>query len=77
VRKHNPEVNEAYLWLKNHGDAKLTGTGACLFLALDDHETAERLKNTVPEKWQSWVCHGSNVSSTHSELDQWIEQHRH
>ena len=74
VRKHNPEVNEAYLWLKNQGDAKLTGTGACLFAAFDNRADAERVKQAVPDKWHAWVCYGCNVSPTHQVLSQWIEK---
>ncbi|BFM49418.1 4-(cytidine 5'-diphospho)-2-C-methyl-D-erythritol kinase [Marinomonas sp. THO17] len=76
VRKHNPEVNDAYLWLKNHGDAKLTGTGACLFIAFKNQQDAERVKRSVPSKWQAWVCRGCNVSPTHEALNQWIKQHK-
>lgn len=76
VRKHNPEVNEAYLWLKNHGDAKLTGTGACLFLAFENLQDAERVKAFTPQKWQSWICRGCNTSPTHYALNQWIKQNR-
>ena len=76
VKKHNPEVNEAYLWLKNHGDAKLTGTGACLFLAFDNLLDAERVKQLIPKKWQSWVCRSTNTSPTHDALNQWIEQNK-
>lgn len=76
VIKHNPEVNEAYLWLKNHGDAKLTGTGACLFLAFSNLRDAEQVKSITPKKWQTWVCLGRNTSPTHDALTQWIEQNR-
>ena len=76
VRKHNPEVNDAYLWLKNHGDAKLTGTGACLFLAFDKRHDAEQVKLTVPKQWQSWVCRGCNTSPTHDALTKWVEQNK-
>ncbi|MEO9275646.1 4-(cytidine 5'-diphospho)-2-C-methyl-D-erythritol kinase [Marinomonas sp. 5E14-1] len=76
VKKHNPEVNEAYLWLKNHGDAKLTGTGACLFLAFNNLLDAERVKQLTPKKWQSWVCRSTNTSPTHDALSQWIEQNK-
>lgn len=73
VRKHNPEVNEAYLWLKNQGDAKLTGTGACLFAAFDSRDDVLRVLAQVPDKWQAWHCQGCNLSPTHQVLDQWIE----
>lgn len=73
VRKHNPEVNEAYLWLKNQGDAKLTGTGSCLFAAFDSRDDVLRVLAQVPDKWLAWQCQGHNVSPTHQVLDQWIE----
>ena len=73
VRKHNPEVNEAYLWLKNQGDAKLTGTGACLFAAFDSRDEVLSVLAQVPDKWQAWPCQGCNISPTHQVLDQWIE----
>ncbi|MFI8621908.1 4-(cytidine 5'-diphospho)-2-C-methyl-D-erythritol kinase [Marinomonas sp. NPDC078689] len=76
VIKHNPEVNDAYLWLKNHGDAKLTGTGACLFLTFHNRQDAERLRASTPEKWQAWVCQGCNLSPTHTALNQWIEKNK-
>ncbi|MBR7890013.1 4-(cytidine 5'-diphospho)-2-C-methyl-D-erythritol kinase [Marinomonas sp. A79] len=76
VRKHNPEVDEAYLWLKNHGGAKLTGTGACLFLSFENWDDAEQVRLATPKKWQSWVCRGCNTSPTHDALNQWIEQHK-
>ncbi|MBJ7538285.1 4-(cytidine 5'-diphospho)-2-C-methyl-D-erythritol kinase [Marinomonas transparens] len=76
VRKYNPEVNEAYLWLKNHGDVKLTGTGACLFLTFNNAHDAEQVRATIPEKWQAWVCRGCNVSPTHDVLNQWIEKNK-
>ncbi|WP_191600627.1 4-(cytidine 5'-diphospho)-2-C-methyl-D-erythritol kinase [Marinomonas algicola] len=76
VRELYPDVNEAFLWLKNQGDVKLTGTGACLFLAFKQKADAERVKQAVPKKWQSWICNGSNTSLTHTALDQWVEKNR-
>ncbi|EAQ63035.1 4-diphosphocytidyl-2C-methyl-D-erythritol kinase [Marinomonas sp. MED121] len=73
VRKHNPEVNEAYLWLKNQGDAKLTGTGSCLFAAFDSRDDVLSVLAQVPDKWLAWQCQGCNISPTHQVLDQWIE----
>lgn len=74
VKKHNPELDEAYSWLKQHGDVKLTGTGACLFISFDNRQDAERLKIAIPEKWQAWICQGCNLSPTHYALNQWIEK---
>ena len=72
VRRLYSEVDEAFLWLQQFGDAKLTGTGACLFLAFDSIDEANRVKAAVPDKWQAWVCRGCNTSPTHNALNQWI-----
>ena len=74
VRSHYRDVNDAYIWLKDQVDVKLTGTGACLFAAFDNQADAERIQQAVPKQWQAWVCHGCNVSPTHQILNQWIEQ---
>ncbi|WCN10149.1 4-(cytidine 5'-diphospho)-2-C-methyl-D-erythritol kinase [Marinomonas mediterranea] len=76
VKKHNPEVNEAFEWLQDYGDVKLTGTGACLFIAYNTIEDAERVRASVPKKWQTWVCQGCNVSPTHLALNQWIKKQK-
>ncbi len=72
VKRLYPEVDEAMTWLTQFGDAKLTGTGACLFLAFDKIDDAERVRASAPKKWQTWVCRGRNTSPTHDALDQWI-----
>ena len=72
VKRLYPEVDEALQWLTQFGDAKLTGTGACLFLAFDSIDDAERVRASAPEKWQTWICRGRNTSPTHDVLDQWI-----
>lgn len=72
VRRLYPEVDEAFLWLAQFGDAKLTGTGACLFLACESIDDAERVRASAPEQWQTWVCRGCNTSPTHDVLNQWI-----
>ncbi|MFT2110041.1 4-(cytidine 5'-diphospho)-2-C-methyl-D-erythritol kinase [Marinomonas sp. 2405UD68-3] len=72
VRALYPDVNEAYLCLKNQGDVKLTGTGACLFIAFKQKSDAERVKRALPKKWQAWICNGCNTSLTHQALDQWV-----
>ena len=72
VKRLYPEVDEALKWLSQFGDAKLTGTGACLFLAFDSIDDAERVRASAPKNWQTWVCRGRNTSPTHDVLDQWI-----
>lgn len=49
-----PEVGKAIQWLKNFGDAKMTGSGACVFCAFPDENSAEKVLSQVPENWISW-----------------------
>lgn len=73
VRQHNPEINDAFLWLNNHANAKLTGTGSCIFASFDNRDDAMTLKESVPSLWTAWVCQGCNLSPTHLALNQWVK----
>ncbi|TPE54769.1 4-(cytidine 5'-diphospho)-2-C-methyl-D-erythritol kinase [Maribrevibacterium harenarium] len=75
VLAHYPQVKEAFDWLSDFGLAKLTGTGACLFVAFDSLVEAEHVKSSVPNRWQAWVCRGRNESAAHLALNRWLEQH--
>lgn len=62
VLSRYPAVADAYDWLASRADAKLTGTGACLFAALPDRVAAERLLATVPAGIPAFVARGCNRS---------------
>ncbi len=62
VTARYPEVGEALKWLSKFGDARMTGTGSCLFVALNDHAEAERIRGQLPEKWSGFVVRGINRS---------------
>ena len=55
-----PEVNEAINWLNQFTEAKLTGTGACLFGSFESELAAQKVAQEVPEKWQAFVAKGLN-----------------
>jgi 4-diphosphocytidyl-2-C-methyl-D-erythritol kinase len=57
-----PVVAQAYEWLARRADAKLTGTGACLFAALPDRTAAEQLLSEVPAGIPGFVAQGCNQS---------------
>lgn len=50
-------------------DAKLTGTGACVFAAFDDQSMAESAAEKLAEHWQVFVAKGMNISPLHIALD--------
>lgn len=57
-----PEIAEALEWLSRFGDARMTGTGGCLFIALSNRAEAERIREQLPEKWSGFVVKGMNRS---------------
>jgi len=57
-----PEVDNALKWLGNFGDAKLTGTGACIYAGWPEKATAEAVLREVPGHWSCWLTRGINVS---------------
>jgi 4-diphosphocytidyl-2-C-methyl-D-erythritol kinase len=62
VRRRYPEVARALDWLSGFGAARLTGTGACVFL---DCETAERgaeIVRQVPPAPEAFLARGLNDS---------------
>lgn len=61
VRGRYPPVSRALDWLQQFGDARLTGTGACVFLAVAvDH--AHTLAARLDARWQSFVVRSANES---------------
>jgi 4-diphosphocytidyl-2-C-methyl-D-erythritol kinase len=49
-----PPVAEAVEWLGNHGAARMTGSGACVFSAFSSEQEAEQVLRQVPAKWIAW-----------------------
>jgi 4-diphosphocytidyl-2-C-methyl-D-erythritol kinase len=49
-----PPVAEAVEWLGNHGAARMTGSGACVFSAFSTEQEAEQVLTQVPAKWTAW-----------------------
>lgn len=63
VRRLYPEVGEALDWLSNAGcEARMTGTGSCVFAALGDQAAAQNLLGSLPSRWTGWVARGRNQS---------------
>lgn len=69
VRQLYPEVDLAFNWLNQHGEARLTGTGACVFLAFDNEAQAQHVFQLLPNKFQGFVARGVNISPVHRELN--------
>ncbi len=62
VKTLHPEVGEALEWLARSGDARMTGTGACVFAPFAQRDEAERRLRALPDDWQGFVARGMNRS---------------
>jgi 4-diphosphocytidyl-2-C-methyl-D-erythritol kinase len=49
-----PPVREAVEWLSGYGDARMTGSGACVFCAFSSEIAADQVLAQVPKKWTAW-----------------------
>ena len=68
VYRRYPEVAAAARWLKQYGQARLTGTGACVFAAFPDGPSAERVLVRLPAGWTGFMARGCNRSPLHEHL---------
>lgn len=57
-----PEVKRALEWLGQRGDARLTGTGACVFAAYGGPDEAAAALDGGPPEWSAFVARGLDVS---------------
>jgi 4-diphosphocytidyl-2-C-methyl-D-erythritol kinase len=62
VRALYPEVDKALKWLDNFGDARLTGTGACVFAAFQEQRRAQAALARLPADWSGFIARGVNTS---------------
>jgi len=57
-----PEVSAAFLWLGRHGQARMSGTGSCVFAALAGQREAQAAVAGLPEGWRGFAVRGLNES---------------
>jgi 4-diphosphocytidyl-2-C-methyl-D-erythritol kinase len=68
VRRLHPEVADALGWLGQFGTARLTGTGACVFLATNAEMEARHILQRLPPPFTGFVARGVNISPAHAAL---------
>lgn len=62
VRSNYPEVEKVFDWFGLNSQARLTGTGACVFCPYPDESTAQNMARSLPEHWSGFVIKGLNRS---------------
>jgi 4-diphosphocytidyl-2-C-methyl-D-erythritol kinase len=62
VRRRYLKVAQALDWLSAFGNARLTGTGACVFVALDSRERGQEIMCQLPSGSEAYLVRGLNES---------------
>jgi 4-diphosphocytidyl-2-C-methyl-D-erythritol kinase len=62
VRKRYPQIAQVFDWLADRAEARLTGTGACVFAACTSRAAAERLLRDRPAGVAGFLVQGMNRS---------------
>ncbi|MDB6085751.1 MAG: 4-(cytidine 5-diphospho)-2-C-methyl-D-erythritol kinase [Gammaproteobacteria bacterium] len=62
VRRRYPEVARALDWLSRYGDARLTGTGACVFLGVESTDRYAEIVGMLPSAMDAYLVRGLNDS---------------
>jgi 4-diphosphocytidyl-2-C-methyl-D-erythritol kinase len=69
VRKSYPEIQAVFDWFGQASNARLTGTGACVFCPYTTKDEAQEKLKSLPSKWAGYVTRGLNHSPLQDRLD--------
>ena len=58
VCERYPEVARALAWLRQHAEARMTGSGACVFAPFAVEQDARTVLARMPEDMTGWVARG-------------------
>lgn len=58
VLRRFPEVASHLEWLRQHGDARMTGSGACVFASYGTREAAQRVLDRLPATMEGFIAKG-------------------
>jgi len=64
-----PEVAEAISWLGNYGAARMTGSGACVFMPCTSEAQADQVLQAASGRWKAWKAKGVKQHPLASLLD--------
>ena len=62
VRRRYPEVAHALDWLSLFGSARLTGTGACVFMGCETFDRGREIMRELPPEFAGFMARGLNDS---------------
>lgn len=62
------EIRNTLILLNKYCEAKMTGTGSCLFGAFPNEREADKVRARLPATLQTFVARGCNVSPLHTSI---------
>lgn len=74
VEQRYPEVRNALISLGKFAEARMTGTGSCVFGAFPSKAEADKVLALLSETQTGFVAKGSNVSMLHRKLQSLIKK---
>ena len=69
ARARFPQVAAALDWLGRFGEARLSGSGGCGFVAVASQRDAEDIVRQCPPQFRAWTARGVNRSPLHEALE--------
>ncbi len=66
ARARFPEIAAAMEWLGQYGQARLSGSGGCVFVQTNSRSEGERIAARCPSPFRAWVVSGVNASPLNS-----------
>ena len=60
VRRQYPQVDQALTWLSRFGEARMTGSGGCVFVEIEDAAEAQAILSRAPAPLTGFVARGLN-----------------
>ena len=58
VTARYPEVRRHLEWLRQHGSARMTGSGSCVFAGFESREAAQRVMESLPGSMTGFIAQG-------------------
>lgn len=68
VRKQYPSVDQALKWLSQHGQPRMSGSGACVFLPVSNRAQGEKILSQCPGDCNGFVVQGLDQSPLQQRL---------
>ncbi len=72
VKKRYEPVRIALAELSKYANARLTGTGACVFAEFSSEVEARNVYNLLSRDWQVYIAKANNKSPLYSKLEQFL-----